>query len=149
MKKALIVLGIVVGVVVLGLGGTYAWLTQPVEVQDFEEPAPLADRQRNGQVDAALRLVGIDSSLVAIDETRAYVAYDAPPNATADADSTQAFVLGVLADAAPDTEKGIVVRFVDGKAVLKWEGDLVGARAVQAGTMDEATYLASVTKTTL
>jgi hypothetical protein len=149
LHKAIKILGASVVVIALAAGGAYFWLSQPVPLEHFEENVPLETRQRNSDVQTALLVMGIESSLVDINAERAYIAYDLPADSPYDSDKLQAYALGVAAAIAPESQKGIIVQYVDEKAALAWEGDLAGARAVQDGTMDEAAYLASVKKTTL
>lgn len=149
MKKALLVVGIVLGVLAAAAGGTYLWLSRPVELEEFPETVSHATRMRNTEVLTALAAVGIVSALVDINEERAYIAYDLPANATATPAALQAYALVIAAEFATATARGIVVQFVDKEPALAWEGDLAAARALPEDGSGDAAYFASVQKTTL
>lgn len=150
MKTGLKILLVSLVVLIAGTAGAWMWLSQPVALQTYDDGlAPVEQRQRNSDIETALLAVGIESSLIDIDDERAYLAYDMPADAELGTDEMQIYILSILAGLAPESALAYIVQFVDEEPALTWEADLAGARAVAAGTADEAAYLATVVKTTL
>lgn len=138
MKKWVIVVLVVAGVLLSTVLGLFLWLRTPHDLQEFSEAVPVAQRSTQGDVQTALLAGGIESSLADVTAERAYVAYDLPASASS-GDDTQAYVLGVLLDLAKASDKAVIVQYVDEKAVLMWKLDLGDVQAaLDSGAAEDA-----------
>ena len=148
MKRALLVVAIVLGLLAATAGGAYYWLSRPVPTATFDEPGPSPEvKMQRSLVESVLRAAGVEAALVDVTPERAYVAYDAPDGV--ERDLLQIVAMQALAGAAPESGTGIAVLYEAGTPALMWEGDLAALRAVGEDEAKFDAWLAAVEKTEL
>ncbi len=157
MKSNTLILGAVAAVVIVLVlvgGGLLLWLnsgappgTAVSASSNYTDAAPLEFRSENANVYGALLGAGLNDSFVDIDETHAYVAYELPPNYTADI--MQRYAIGAAAAAAPNTTSIVVVQYQGGIPVLAWTVSTEDFKAFERAEMTSDQLDAKIRKQNL
>lgn len=143
-RRGLAVRLVLVAVVLLAAVavGAGAWLTQPQELEPYQDPVSAEARVQNTVLYDSLRAAGINESLADVNDERIYVAYSLPGYAydgsavnESVAIELQRFVVGASADVAPDVDRLVIVQYDAGEPRLLWTVGMADFDAFVAGEL--------------